>query len=145
MTTSENIIGQRRGAGNLEKSFFVCADGVLVKENRVLLLKRAVEPFQGYWHVVGGHVEEGETLKEALKREFKEETNLDVEVGDIIGGRIEETFDRTKIVVIFEVTSAKGEIKLSGENEEYNWFNQVPVNVVCDYSKYMRVTTRKRK
>jgi ADP-ribose pyrophosphatase YjhB (NUDIX family) len=34
-------------------------------------------------------VEENETLKEALKREFKEETNLDAEIGDILDGRIE--------------------------------------------------------
>ena len=76
-----------------------------------MLMKRNVEPFKGFWHVVGGQVEENETLKEALKREFKEETNLDVEVGKIIGGRIEETFDRTKMIVAFEVASAGGEIK----------------------------------
>jgi ADP-ribose pyrophosphatase YjhB (NUDIX family) len=70
-------------------------------------MKRNVETFKDFWHVVGGQVEENETLKEALKREFKEETNLDVEVGKIIGGRIEETFDRTKIIVVFEVASAQ--------------------------------------
>jgi len=105
-----------------------------------LLMKRNVEPFKGFWHVVGGQVEENETLKEALKREFKEETNLDVEVGKIIGGRIEETFDRTKMIVAFEVASAGGEIKLNSENTEYAWFSQVPLNSVYDYTKYPRKT-----
>jgi ADP-ribose pyrophosphatase YjhB (NUDIX family) len=38
-------------------------------------------------------LEENETLKDALKREFKQKTNLDAEVGDIIDGRIEKTFE----------------------------------------------------
>ena len=38
------------------------------------MLKRNVEPFKGCWHVAGGHVEEGESPQEALKREYKEET-----------------------------------------------------------------------
>jgi ADP-ribose pyrophosphatase YjhB (NUDIX family) len=83
-------------------------------------------------------VEENETLKEALRREFKEETNLDVEVGEIIDGRIEKTLDRTKIVIAFEVTFAKGEIRLNSESEEYEWFTQIPFNCVYDYAKYLK-------
>jgi 8-oxo-dGTP pyrophosphatase MutT (NUDIX family) len=54
-----------------------------------------------------------------LRREFKEETNLDIDVGNIIDGRIEKTSDRTKIIITFEVTSAQGEIRLNSESEEY--------------------------
>ena len=96
------------------------------------------EPFKSYWHVLGGHVEEKETLKNALKREFREETNLDVDVGEIVGGRIEETLERTKIIVVFEVTYAEGEIKLNSENTEFGWFRRVPINSVYDYSKFLR-------
>ena len=123
-----------------KKKFVVCVDGVYIKDGKILLLKRNTEPFKGYWHLIGGHVEENETLKEALKREFKEETNLDVEVGEIVGGRIEETFERTKIIVVFKVTSAQGEIKLNSENTEYGWFSRVPLKSVYDYSKYLRRT-----
>jgi predicted NUDIX family NTP pyrophosphohydrolase len=84
------------------------------------------------------HVEENETLKEALKREFKEETNLDVEVGEIIDGRIEKTSDRIKIIVAFKVTSAQGEIRLNSESEEYGWFAEIPSNSVYDYAKYLK-------
>jgi 8-oxo-dGTP diphosphatase len=121
-----------------EKKFVLCADGVYVKDGKILLLKRDVEPFKGCWHVVGGHVEEDESVRDALRREFKEETNLDVEVGGIIDGRIEKTVDRTKIIVVLQVTSAKGEIKLNSENSEYGWFEETPPNSVCNYSKYLR-------
>jgi ADP-ribose pyrophosphatase YjhB (NUDIX family) len=120
-----------------KKKFFVCVDGVYIKDGKILLLKRSVEPFKGCWHLVGGHVEENETLKEALRREFKEETNLDIDVGDIIDGRIEKTSDRIKIIVTFKVTSAQGKIKLNPESEEYGWFAKIPCDSVYDYSKYL--------
>ena len=120
----------------LTEKYFICVDGVYIKAGKILLLKRNVEPFKGCWHLIGGHVEENETPKQALQREFKEETNLDVEVGEIIDARIEKTFDRTKVIVAFEVTSAEGEIKLNSESEEYGWFAKTPSNSVCDYSKY---------
>jgi ADP-ribose pyrophosphatase YjhB (NUDIX family) len=123
---------------DLIKKYFINVDGVYVKNNKILLLKRSVIPFKGFWHVVGGQVEENETLKEALRREFKEETALDVKIGNVIDGRIEETFDRIKIVVIFEVIEARGEITLNHENEEYGWFDKIPCNSVYDFGKYLQ-------
>jgi ADP-ribose pyrophosphatase YjhB (NUDIX family) len=119
------------------KEIVVCVDGVFVKNGKILLLKRNVEPFKGCWHVVGGHVEENESLKAAVKREFKEETALDIAVGDVIDARFEETFDRIKVIVAFEVKSAEGEISLNSENEAYGWFDEVPRESVYDYAKYL--------
>jgi ADP-ribose pyrophosphatase YjhB (NUDIX family) len=119
------------------KEIVVCVDGVFVKNGKILLLKRNVEPFKGCWHVVGGHVEENESLKAAVKREFKEETDLDIAVGDVIDARFEETFDRIKVIVAFEVKSAEGEISLNSENEAYGWFDEVPRESVYDYAKYL--------
>jgi ADP-ribose pyrophosphatase YjhB (NUDIX family) len=120
-----------------EKEFVVCVDGVYVKDGKILLLKQNVEPFKGWWHVIGGQVEENESLKEAVKREFREETGLDVTVGGIIAGRIETTFDLIKIIVAFEVTSAKGEIRLNSESEAYGWFDEFPCDSVYNYAKYL--------
>ena len=122
-----------------KKKFVVCVDGVYVKDGKLLLLKRGVEPFKGFWHVVGGHVEEDESLKDAVKREFREETGLDIVVGSILAGRVEETFDRIKVIVAFEVVSAEGEIRLNSENEAYGWFNEVPCDSVYDYAKYLSI------
>jgi 8-oxo-dGTP diphosphatase len=122
----------------MTKSFFLCVDGILIQNRKVFLVKRNVEPFKGFWHVVGGHVDDNETLKDALRREFKEETNLDVDVGGIVGGRMEETFDRVKIIVAFEVTAARGEVKLNNENIDYGWFERLPDRVVFDYSGVLK-------
>lgn len=60
-----------------------------MQEGRALIVKRAHEPRKGEWSLPGGHVELGETLVDAVRREIKEETGLDVEVGEVV-----EVFDR---------------------------------------------------
>lgn len=117
--------------------FVLCVDGVYIKDGKILLLKRAVKPFKGCWHLTGGHVEENETLKDALKREFREETGLEIEAGQIVDQRIERTYDRTKIISVFEVTHARGKIRLNHESLDYGWFVKTPPNSVYNYDEYL--------
>jgi len=58
----------------------VSVAAIAIKDKKILLAKRAAPPGQGLWSMPGGVVELGETLKDALKREFKEETGLECEV-----------------------------------------------------------------
>jgi 8-oxo-dGTP diphosphatase len=53
--------------------------GVIFEGDRVLLVKRGKEPGLGQWSIPGGVVQVGETLKEAVVREVREETHLEVE------------------------------------------------------------------
>ncbi len=53
--------------------------------NKILLIKRRTVPFSGYWALPGGRVESGETVEQAIVREVKEETGLDVAVVRKIG------------------------------------------------------------
>ncbi len=54
--------------------------GVVVQDNKVLVIKRGTPPGKGEWNLPGGLVELGETLEEALKREIQEETGLKVSI-----------------------------------------------------------------
>jgi len=58
--------------------------GVVVQENRVLLVQRGREPLKGQWSIPGGLIDVGESLREAVIREVKEETGLDVEPVELI-------------------------------------------------------------
>ena len=62
---------------------------VVVRDGKALIVKRAHEPRKGEWSLPGGRVELGESLEHATRREIKEETGLDVEVGPLV-----EVFDR---------------------------------------------------
>lgn len=53
-------------------------------DDRVLLTKRNVPPFQGEWVMPGGKIDLGEPIVAALKREVWEEVGLEVEVGRLI-------------------------------------------------------------
>ena len=63
--------------------------GVVVRDGRALIVKRAHEPRRGEWSIPGGTVEVGEPLTDAVQRELREETGLEVVVGPMI-----EMFDR---------------------------------------------------
>jgi 8-oxo-dGTP diphosphatase len=62
----------------------VAVGAVIVDAGRVLLVKRGQEPLKGEWSLPGGAVEIGETLRDALAREVREETCLDVVVGPVV-------------------------------------------------------------
>lgn len=58
---------------------------IILRDREILLIRRGGEPGLGLWSIPGGSVELGETLEEALKREVREETALEIQVGKLAG------------------------------------------------------------
>jgi mutator protein MutT len=53
--------------------------GIIFQKESVLLVKRGGEPAAGQWSIPGGVVDTGETLRDAVVREVREETHIEVE------------------------------------------------------------------
>ena len=97
---------------------------IIKKNDKILLLKRANDQTKaGMWNLPGGGVEEKENYEEAIKREVKEETNLDIVELKFFKSFIEEQENYIARPIIF-YGSTKGEIKLDFENSEFGWFTK---------------------
>lgn len=57
---------------------------VVIEQGRVLLVQRGTEPAKGQWSIPGGLIDVGESLREAVAREVREETGLIVEPLELI-------------------------------------------------------------
>ncbi len=66
---------------------------VVVRREELLMVLRGRPPGAGLWSVPGGRVEPGESDAEALVRELREETGLEVSVGDLLGSVEVSGFD----------------------------------------------------
>ena len=100
--------------------------GVVVRDGRALLVRRAKEPLYGRWVVPGGTVELGETLEEALVREMEEETGLLVEPLEVLtvfdridrdGGRVSYHY----VIVDYLCRWRSGEARASSDALEVAW------------------------
>lgn len=103
---------------------YIGAAGVITKDSKVLLLKRAssLEKYPDHWGFVGGRIDnETEPLRETAKREVKEETSIDFEPTESFIFTETFTGDTHNIGHCF-LGTWKGEPKINEEHSDLGWF-----------------------
>lgn len=86
------------------------AAGIIVKGQEILICQRHHSDSYGLqWEFPGGKVHDGEDLKEALRRELKEELAIDADIGEEVFRLRHHYPDRFVEVVFFIVRSFEGE------------------------------------
>jgi ADP-ribose pyrophosphatase YjhB (NUDIX family) len=114
----------------------MCAVGaIVIDKGAILLVKRDREPAKGQWSLPGGRVERGESLREAVVREVREETGIDVDVEGLIGiaerivrdddGDIEFHY----VILDYVATARSTAVKAGDDVSEARW---VPVGEMAD-------------
>ena len=106
---------------------FLAVSAAIVRDGKILLVRRARAPAEGLFSLPGGVVEAGETLAEAVAREVREETSLAILPVALAGyreaiardasGRIERHF----VILPFAARWLAGEVKLNEELAEARW------------------------
>lgn len=81
---------------------------VIVKEGKVLLVKRKFEPWKGLWQAPAGFIEWEETPEESAIKEAKEETGLDVELMGLFDVRQISQDPRGRIILVLYTAKIVG-------------------------------------
>ena len=97
----------------------------LLKDKKILLAKRKIEPQKGLWDVPGGFIESGESAEEATIREMEEETGLKVKIKKYLGSISDIYNDNPTLPLIFAVEQLDLNQKPIAQDdvEELRWFS----------------------
>jgi 8-oxo-dGTP diphosphatase len=113
--------------------------------DKILLIKRRTVPFRDYWALPGGRVDPGETVKQTIVREVKEETNLNVaivrKIGDYHEQGMQDGVAYDYYPACFLVKVVGGEIKKQeSEVEEIKLFslNVVPEALAFEHAQMIK-------
>lgn len=106
---------------------------IVDRGGRVLLARRGTEPMRGRWTLPGGLVEVGESLHEALVREVREETGLDVEIVELIEllDRIHREGERVRfhyVIADYLCRVTGGQARAASDADEVRWVERAEWN-----------------
>lgn len=103
---------------------------IAIEDGKILLIKRGRPPYAGKWSVPGGKLLFGESIAEAIVREMREETGLDVEVGPYAGilESINAEGEWHYVIVDHLVRIVGGELGPNDDAADARWF---PVDEVA--------------
>ncbi|HEY0875474.1 MAG TPA: NUDIX hydrolase [Vicinamibacterales bacterium] len=98
------------------------AVGTIVRtdDDRLVLVRRAIEPGYGLWVFPGGYVDRGEAVTAAAVREAREEAGLDVEIERLVN--IYSYAHRSLIVIVYAARAIGGELCTDDECLEARLF-----------------------
>jgi 8-oxo-dGTP diphosphatase len=102
---------------------------IILQQDLMLLIKRGTEPHKGYWCPPGGLLEAGEAPEEAVTREVREETGLEVEVVDALGEVRGPITGRPSCVYLCRVVGGNAESR-PPESVGVSWFPREKISQI---------------
>jgi ADP-ribose pyrophosphatase YjhB (NUDIX family) len=111
----------------------LAVSAAIFRGGKVLLVRRARKPALGVYTLPGGVVEAGELLMEALRREVREETSLEVEplelagYREVIGRDAEHRVERHFVILPFACRWLAGEPRLNDELDDARWLEPAEI------------------
>ena len=98
---------------------------ITAADDRIVLVRRAIEPGYGLWVFPGGYVDRGEELTVAAIREAREESGLQVRLDGLIN--IYSYPSRPIIIVVYRASIVSGELAIDDESLEARLFSRADI------------------
>ncbi len=126
----------------------LAVDAIVLKDQKILLIRRAKEPFKDCYALPGGFVECGESCEDAIKREVFEETGIEIEIIDLLGVYSHPNRDpRGHVVSICYIAKYKsGTLKISEETSDLGFFDLkdiLKMNLAFDHKEIIKDFVKK--
>jgi len=115
---------------------FLAVSAAIIRDGKVLVVRRARKPALNLYTLPGGAVELGETLHEAVVREVREETALDIEpvalagTRDVIVRDAQKRVERHFVILCFAARWLAGEPKLNEELDDARWLRPAELSAL---------------
>ena len=113
---------------------------LLTEGDKILLQNRVKQEWHGY-ALPGGHVEPGESFVDAIKREMKEETGLDILSPKLVGIKQFPIFNGRYVVLLFKTDKYSGTL-VSSEEGKMEWISRerlLEIKTVDDFAELLSV------
>lgn len=115
---------------------------VINTEDGIVLTKRSINPWKGYWHLPGGTVYMNETLEEAVRRIALDEVGLKVEAKELLGYVVYPSIKAHKglgwpVGIAFSASTISGSLEVNENGEAAKKFKQLPVNIIQEQKDFI--------
>jgi len=117
------------------------ASALITSADRVLLVRRAIDPQKGCWDLPGGFLEVDEHPEQALRREIKEELDISIEVMGFLGIYMDRyDYDEAgghTLNIYYHARIAAGEPRPASDIDQWGWFasDEIPSNMAFTNNK----------
>ncbi len=121
-----------------------CMDFAVVKDGKLLLAKRLIDPYKGFWHLPGGMVRKGEPMQEAAQRILTAELGLKPVSTELVGyieyldeKLPEKGITTHSVSLVFKTVLKEGELKASFQAKEIKFFSEIPDDVIPPLAEFL--------
>jgi ADP-ribose pyrophosphatase YjhB (NUDIX family) len=110
----------------LDPKLVACS--VVELDNRIVLLKRDINPQKGRWVLPGGYVDRGEEVEAAALRETEEECGIKIRIRDLLG--VYSYTGRIGVVIVYVTEWVSGHLIVGDETQDVKLYNpeEIPWN-----------------
>lgn len=108
----------------------------------IVLTRRTIAPCRGQWHIPGGTVRFGESLRDAVRRVARHELCVEVEVGDLLGyieypEMLRSGYPGWPVGIAFAASVLSGELASGDQSDGFGVFHSVPPDTISEQAAFL--------